>query len=136
MLKSFCASTIVSYLEKTYNYYLHFQLPNIERHFASLIMRSGDNNNLGLMKRFFDELKGDIINRINQDTQQWFPKIKSSNIKIDNSTSILDKLNDLKACSLYTFQVATTLTCAMGLSVQLFCLKKIFARTTAYAIAF
>lgn len=103
ILKSFCASTIVSYLEKTYNYYLHFQLPNIERHFASLIMRSGDNNNLGLMKRFFDELKGDIINRINHDSQQWFPEIsalgngaKKSDIVIDDSTSILDKLNDLK----------------------------------------
>lgn len=102
-LKTFHASTIVSYLEKTNNYYLNFQLPNIDRHFASLIMRSGENNNLELMKRFFDELKCDIISRITHDTQQWFPKIsalgngaKTLAITIDDSSSILDKLNDLK----------------------------------------
>ncbi len=124
MLKSFCASTIVSYLEKTYNYYLHFQLPNIERHFASLIMRSGDNNNLGLMKRFFDELKGDIINRINQDTQQWFPKIKSSNIKIDNSTSILDKLNDLKSMFIIHLSGSYDLNLCYGVISAIILLEK------------
>jgi regulator of cell morphogenesis and NO signaling len=66
-------------------------------------MRSGENNNLELMKRFFDELKGDIVSRITHDSQQWFPKIsalgngaKTLAITIDDSSSILDKLNDLK----------------------------------------
>lgn len=124
MLKSFCASTIISYLEKTYNYYLNFQLPNIERHFASLIMRSGDNNNLGLMKRFFDELKGDIINRINHDTQQWFPEIKSSNIKIDNSTSILDKLNDLKSMFILHLSGSYDLNLCYGVISAIILLEK------------
>ncbi len=104
ILKSFCATTITSYLEKTNAYYVNFQLPNIERHFGSLIMRSGNNNNLELMKRFFDELKNDIINRINLDSQCWFPAIKAlengekrdADIKIEYSSAILDKLNDLK----------------------------------------
>lgn len=101
ILKSFCATTIVSYLEKTYQYYLHFQLPNIERHFASLITRSGDNNNLSLMKRFFEELKEDITLRINNDITNWFATIKECNIageKIDVNevSTIQDKLNDLK----------------------------------------
>lgn len=101
ILKSFCATTIVSYLEKTYQYYLHFQLPNIERHFASLITRSGNNNNLNLMKRFFDELKEDIALRIDNDITNWFDSIKEGNIvekkvAIDEASTILDKLNDLK----------------------------------------
>lgn len=124
MLKTFCASTIISYLEKTYNYYLNFQLPNIDRHFASLIMRSGDNNNLGIMKRFFDELKSDIINRINQDTQQWFSKIKSSNINVDNSTSILDKLNDLKSMFILHLSGSYDLNLCYGVISAIILLEK------------
>lgn len=101
ILKSFCATTIVSYLEKTYQYYLHFQLPNIERHFSMLITRSGENNNLNLMKSFFNELKEELTTRINDDITHWFTNIKNQNLSNNkmsakNMSSILDKLNDLK----------------------------------------
>lgn len=103
-LKSFCATTIISYLEKTNNFYVNFQLPNIERHFMSLLSRSGENNNLGVMMKFFAEVKGDIISRINNDRQQWYPAIKMAEqgtrpdeeVNIDTSDAIIDKLNDLK----------------------------------------
>ena len=102
-LKSFCASTIISYLEKTYKSYQLFQLPNIERHFEFLIGRSGNNNNLGLMKRFFDELKTELMSRIHNDITTWFPCVRNmesglsqENIDVDCSTNIIDKLNDLK----------------------------------------
>ena len=52
-LKSFCATQIVDYLTQTNAYYQQFQIPNIERHFNSLISQSdSDNNNLELMKQF------------------------------------------------------------------------------------
>ena len=57
-LKSFCATQIVNYLTQTNAYYEQFQIPNIERHFNFLINQSdSENNNLELMKQFFDELK-------------------------------------------------------------------------------
>lgn len=107
ILKSFRASTIITYLQKTNASYLHFQLPNIERHFRSLTERSGTNNNLGLMLKFFNELKQELIDRISHDSKHWFPTILSlenGNIQEDtanetnsyDSTSIEDKLNDLK----------------------------------------
>lgn len=105
ILKSFRASTIITYLQKTNASYLHFQLPNIERHFCSLIERSGANNNLGLMLRFFNELKQELIDRISHDTKVWFPAILSlengnnqaeTDTSICENSSIEDKLNDLK----------------------------------------
>ena len=53
-LKSFHVSQIVDYLTKTNAYYLHSQLPNIERHLGSLIASGeGENKNLALIGRFF-----------------------------------------------------------------------------------
>lgn len=106
ILKSFRAETIVNYISQTYNYYIHYMLPNIERHFNLLIAHSGDNNNLGLMFQFFKELKNDILQNINHDIHQWFPLIISAslnetapNLKFiapSNSSIIEDKINDLK----------------------------------------
>ena len=80
ILKSFSISRIIGYLEKTNNYYQEFQLPNIERHFDHLIMKSGSNdNNLSLLRKFFNELKQELISRIESDNK-WFPYL----IKLDN----------------------------------------------------
>ncbi len=106
ILKSFQASTIVTYLQETYASYLHFQIPNIERHFHMLIERSGTNNNLGLMLKFFNELKQNLTDRIAFDNEQWFPSILSAEkngltnddkvVDAWDNTTIEDKLNDLK----------------------------------------
>ena len=61
-LKSFCATQIVNYLTQTNAYYEQFQIPNIERHFNFLINQSdSENNNLELMKQFFDELRQELL---------------------------------------------------------------------------
>lgn len=49
---TFTLEKTIDYLRKTSAYYLHMQLPNIERHFTSLIARSGTDNNLNLLKSF------------------------------------------------------------------------------------
>lgn len=111
-LKSFCASTIVEYLQKANAACRNVLLPNIERHFMSLMSHSeGMSNNLGLIHRFFSELKNDILARIEHDDKVWFPEImsiekgmKASGITPDyghlprheEDTSIDDKLHDLK----------------------------------------
>ena len=78
-LKSFCATQIVDYLTQTNAYYQQFQIPNIERHFNSLISQSdSDNNNLELMKQFFEELKKELLSRIERDRTSWFPAIRAA----------------------------------------------------------
>lgn len=107
-LKLFKASSIISYLVKTNNYYTHFQIANIERHFHLLLKHSdGSNNNLPLMLRFFNELKEDIAQRINYDNTVWFPHILSleeNDAALERNTpttnyndTIEEKLNDLKS---------------------------------------
>lgn len=113
ILKSFKASKIIEYLNKTNAYYEMFQIPNIEHHFNSLINKSdSENNNLELMRKFFLELKKDILARIKSDKNHWFPEIIEAEEKILNSNiphpefkmtfdatetdPIEDKLNDLK----------------------------------------
>lgn len=73
-LKSFHVSQIVDYLTKTNAYYLHSQLPNIERHLGSLIASSeGGNRNLALIGQFFSRFKESLTASIEYDTQEWFP---------------------------------------------------------------
>ena len=73
-LEQFSASEIVDYLSKTNNYYEQNVLPNIERHFSFLIARApSHNNNLIIMKQFFDEMKNELLQRINDDRDRLFP---------------------------------------------------------------
>ncbi len=102
ILDGFSASEIVSYLSKTNAYYEHFQLPNIERHFQLLISRSvPQNNNLGLMLQFFHEVKQELMNRIADDRDKWFPELLSGSERHaqaacgDEDATIEDKIDDL-----------------------------------------
>lgn len=73
-LKSFHVSLIVDYLTKTNAYYLHSQLPNIERHLRSLISSGeGTNKHLELIGRFFEQFKASLTAAIAYDTEVWFP---------------------------------------------------------------
>lgn len=111
IIKSFNIKIIIDYLYKTNNYYKHFQLPNIERHFNSLISKSDSgNNNLYLMQKFFFEMKQELLAQIDYDQNEWFPKILKIGSSIsdynkeiilnhndDEPNPIEDKLNDLKS---------------------------------------
>ncbi len=105
---TFKAATIVDYLGQTNNYYIHFHLPVIERHFGLLISKSDPaNNNLGLMLKFFMEVKQQLLDRIADDHEHWFPAILQAeanasdtietSIRTDDcdADTVEDKLNDL-----------------------------------------
>ena len=69
---SFGAQEVIDYLRKTNSYYLQSQLPNIERHFMALIGHSDKNNNLPLLLNLYNEVKAEIVNRIENDNNRWF----------------------------------------------------------------
>ena len=73
-LKSFHVSQIVDYLTKTNAYYMHYQVPNIERHLTSLVSSGeGENKNLALLGRFFEDFRARMSSRIDRDVNVWFP---------------------------------------------------------------
>ncbi len=69
MLKGFPLEEVTVYLMKTVEYYTRVQLPNIERHFASLIAISPLDNNLGLLRTYFDALKAEIAANADVDAR-------------------------------------------------------------------
>ena len=108
VLYSFEAHLIVDYLKKTNQTYLQFQLPNIDRHLHLLISKSdAQNSNLLIIMKFFSEVKAQLMKRIDDDKNRWFPeilalensegnKVESTVMAFDESNdSIEDKINDL-----------------------------------------
>lgn len=74
ILKSVNLTHIVNYLGKTDTYYEQFQLPNIEHHFNSLLTHSrNDNNNLPLLRKFFMQMKEELLANIRSDRDIRFP---------------------------------------------------------------
>lgn len=105
-MAQFSATEIVDYLIKTNNHYQQNVLPNIERHFSFLIAKApSHNNNLVIMKQFFNEMKSELLQRIDDDNNRWFPEI-CSNVKAisqiteavtveEPTDTIEDKIDDL-----------------------------------------
>lgn len=75
-LQGFHLTQIVDYLTETNNYYLHSQLPNIERHLRLFISASDpQNESPALIGKLFDTFKDRLLKRIETDEQEWFPHI-------------------------------------------------------------
>ncbi len=135
ILGTFQASTIVEYLHKTNDYQLQFMLPNIERHFNLLMSYSGNNNNLGLMRKFFDEVKSDMTLRIKFDHEQWFPLVLSLEKGDCSPTApdfpmesplMEDKINDLKNMFVMHLSGSYDSNLCYGVIVAIIALEKDF----------
>lgn len=110
-LSHFSVNKIVAYLKQTNNYYLQFQLPNIERHFALLIRTADGESNMGIIMQFFFQVKDELTHRIEHDNNHWFPYVLSlakgerpkmgdkphchEKFNSEEKVSIEDKINDL-----------------------------------------
>lgn len=70
----------IDYLGKTSLFYRHLQLPNIERHFRSLIEKSGSDNNLLLLRRFFEEMRDQLNECLEYDDTVLFPSLLSGEV--------------------------------------------------------
>ncbi len=66
---------IVKYLRLTLEYYSTIQVPNIERHFSSLVARSGPHNNLEVFSKMWESVKTDLQAFIDHDLRLWYDHI-------------------------------------------------------------
>ena len=88
-LRSFHTSQIIDYLNKTNHYYIKYQIPNIERHLDSFIhMSKPDNPTISIIGRFFSSFKEELIARIQDDEERWFPYCIELSGKIRHSGHI------------------------------------------------
>ncbi|MCC8154711.1 MAG: helix-turn-helix transcriptional regulator [Tannerellaceae bacterium] len=82
-LQTFHSLQIIDYLTKTNQYYLRFQIPNIERHLNSLIsMSNPENQSLNLIGKFFTSFRDELSARIHHDATVWFPYCQSLNSRL------------------------------------------------------
>ncbi len=113
-LQCFHTSQIIEYLRKTNDAYTRHQLPNIERHLRVFISQNeSPNATLELTGKFFNSFKEELLKRIENDNEAWFPyclklseKLQVSNVSlaieerddssIDSEDSVEAFLNDLK----------------------------------------
>lgn len=97
---------IIEYLEKTDDYYVNVQIPNIDRHFVLLLKNQplqesqNDNSNLIMLNKFYLEVRNELINFIANDKNCLFPKLRSGDFSgieemIANECVLQDKINDL-----------------------------------------
>lgn len=96
---TFSIAKTVDYLRKTNNFYLMVQLPNIDRHFASLIERSGADNNIGLLRKFYQDMRSQLTECLRHDEEVLFPALvdgMSGEIEFTSGYSeVEEKLHDL-----------------------------------------
>lgn len=97
---------IIEYLEKTDDYYVNVQIPNIDRHFVLLLKNQplqqskNDSSNLIMLNKFYLEVRTELINFIANDKNCLFPKLRSGDFSgieemIANECVLQDKINDL-----------------------------------------
>lgn len=96
---TFSLAKTVDYLQKTNNYYLRVQLPNIDRHFGSLIERSGSDNNLHLLRKFYQDMRGQLTECLSYDEDILFPALTGGSVDSVEFNSgyseVEEKLHDL-----------------------------------------
>lgn len=66
-LQEFDIDLVSRYLKQTDSYYIHAQIPNIEKHLNAFIaMSDPGNKQLELIRKLFSKFKDELLNRINQ----------------------------------------------------------------------
>lgn len=130
-LNAFTLDRTIDYLEKTGQYYLHVQLTNIERHFNVLIQRSGKDNNLSHLQKFFNEVKRQFEESIQYEKTNLFPRLRNHNLQGLSKDEILlvsreieDKLEDLLTFFVVHLRGDYDRNLCMGVVTAIFSLRK------------
>ncbi|MBD5358206.1 MAG: helix-turn-helix transcriptional regulator [Bacteroides sp.] len=98
---AFSIDKTIDYLRKTSTFYCNVQLPNIDRHFNSLIKRSGSDNNLQMLRKFYSGMKEQLEWCLDKEENNIFLAIdeKSEPTDIDAVVrgygEVEEKLQDL-----------------------------------------
>ena len=85
---TFTIEKTVAYLRKTNAYYLRVQLPNIDRHFKSLIDRSGDDNNLDMLRTFYQDMRMQMTESLRYDDEVLFPALSSGRVEVSSESAV------------------------------------------------
>ena len=118
-------------MEKTGDFYINVQLPNIERHFNGLIDRIGNENNLSHLKLFLNEMKKQFEETVNYEKRSLFPSIREGRLigisprdYILGSEELEEKLHDLLTFFLVHLKGKYDRNLCMAVVISIFSLNK------------
>lgn len=98
---SFPLEKTIDFLQKTNAYYTRVQLPNIDRHFSMLMQRSGKANNLGMLEKFYLDMREQFSECIRNDDEHLFPGlldrkiIHADELMTERYAEVEERLHDL-----------------------------------------
>lgn len=98
---TFSMEMTVDYLRKTSMYYRQVQLPNIDRHFNSLMARSGSDNNLQLLQRFYSDMREQLEHCLKKEEERMSATIEKGEMTpeldeiVEGYGEVEEKLHDL-----------------------------------------
>lgn len=98
---AFSMEMTVDYLRKTSMYYRQVQLPNIDRHFNSLMARSGSDNNLQLLQRFYSDMREQLEHCLKREEERMAETIEKGEVTpdleeiVEGYGEVEEKLHDL-----------------------------------------
>lgn len=98
--------SLITYLQRSHTYYTCTKIRSIEQQLEAMT-KAHEERDSRIVRSFFDEYKGEIINHFRYEEQQVFPYIKALSSGDDagdfqinqyeqNHSNIEDKLSDLK----------------------------------------
>lgn len=98
---TFTLEKTAEYLANTSGYYVRIQIPNIRRHFESLMARSGRQNNLHQLFIFFEETAVQLESLASRDEEVLYPLLRSgkavreTSLSVGSHEEVEEKLHDL-----------------------------------------
>lgn len=127
---TFTLEKTIDYLRKTASYYLRVQIPNIDRHFNSLMERSGGDNNLSLLQRFFIDMRSQLMDCLDYDEKYLYPALLEGHLPDSQSEQptshdeVEEKLHDLLTFFVVHLQGSYDSNLCMAVVSAIFSLEK------------
>jgi regulator of cell morphogenesis and NO signaling len=104
-LQAFNVLMIIDYLKKTHFYYIHTQVPLIEKLLTGMLRRRpSDSHKLRLIKRFFLEYKRELFNHLDREETTTFPYVKTVYRLFHNSHASAREKRALSKYSMHVYE--------------------------------
>lgn len=128
---AFSIDLTIDYLEKTGEYYLNDQLRNIEHHFRMLMQRSGTDNNLLHLQKFFFDMKRQLEESLQYEKTTLFPRLRRRELEgvskkelLAVNSDIEEKLEDLLTFFVVHLRGSYDQNLCVGVVAAIFALRK------------
>lgn len=104
-LQKFSATLLISYLQKTHNYYLQNKIPEIECLIGKMASESEiDKVSYELLQKFFEEYKNELVKHIEREEKRIYPYVIDLENAVDGNSTAPSLLLRIKEYSITSYE--------------------------------